>query len=227
MRMDEAGSCCVHAFQIICRLLLRLKFRIPVFWMRTKRPGPDTHSLIHQSRYLPFSLSLSFFLFFFSSHFRRDVCEVLVGKISLSQNFWNLKAYLGDNRGEYRYIFPSSFFLFSSSSSSFPKRLQQISLSSFRIFDLTLNLEDDVMFFRQNGKKIFRMERKCKEFYNSSILYYVHLYNYQRMSNLFEYRLKIIPPKNFSPIVYCSNLSHMRRYRQSKLDDIRRSSEPP
>lgn len=94
-------------------------------------------------------------------------------------------------------IVTSSFFLFSSSSSSFPKRLQQISLSSFRIFDLTLNLEDDVMFFRQNGKKIFRMERKCKEFYNSSILYYVHLHNYQRMSNLFEYRLKIIPPKNF------------------------------
>lgn len=114
MRMDEAGSCCVHAFQIICRLLLRLKFRIPVFWMRTKRPGPDTHSLIHQSRYLSFSLSLSFFLFFFSSHFRRDVCEVLVGKISLSQNFWNLKAYLGDNRGEYRYIFlfPVFFFFF-------------------------------------------------------------------------------------------------------------------
>lgn len=151
MRMDEAGSCCVHAFQIICRLLLRLKFRIPVFWMRTKRPGPDTHSLIHQSRYLSFSLSLSFFLFFFSSHFRRDVCEVLVGKISLSQNFWNLKAYLGDNRGEYRYIFPSSFFLFSSSSSSFPKRLQRISLSSFRIFDLTLNLEDDVMFLDKMG----------------------------------------------------------------------------
>lgn len=180
--------------------------------------------------YSPITLSPLLSLSSFSSFhltFRRDVCEVLVGKISLSQNFWNLKAYLGDNRGEYRYIFPSSFFLFSSSSSSFPKRLQRISLSSFRIFDLTLNLEDDVMFFRQNGKKIFRMERKCKEFYNSSILYYVHLHNYQRMSNLFEYRLKIIPPKNFSPTVYCSNLSHMRRYRQSKLHDIRRSSEPP
>lgn len=104
--------------------------------------------------YSPITLSPLLSLSSFSSFhltFRRDVCEVLVGKISLSQNFWNLKAYLGDNRGEYRYIFPSSFFLFSSSSSSFPKRLQQISLSSFRIFDLTLNLEDDVMFLDKMG----------------------------------------------------------------------------
>lgn len=104
--------------------------------------------------YSPITLSPLLSLSSFSSFhltFRRDVCEVLVGKISLSQNFWNLKAYLGDNRGEYRYIFPSSFFLFSSSSSSFPKRLQRISLSSFRIFDLTLNLEDDVMFLDKMG----------------------------------------------------------------------------
>lgn len=155
MRMDEAGSCCVHAFQIICRLLLRLKFRIPVFWMRTKRPGPDTHSLIHQSRYLPFSLSLSSFSSFHLS-FVETFLKFSSGRfLYLASEFWNLKAYLGDNRGEYRYIFQSSFL--SSSSSPFPKWLQQILqqisfifLQNFRA-NFELHLEDDIMFLDKMG----------------------------------------------------------------------------
>lgn len=61
MRMVATGSCCVHALKIICRLLLRLKFRIPVFWRQQNvLPTIPTYSRITPS---PFS----FFLLFFSS----------------------------------------------------------------------------------------------------------------------------------------------------------------